>query len=200
MAALQLCLQKYFGSWHPIAAARNPLRSGETPGRFTHRRARLLDTAKETGTPNMVSVNRRFMPFLNCALEWVKPVGPLRYVRGTMTRHARSEPEFVWTTAVHAVDTLRYIAGEVSQASLRTMKARGAADWYAIDLRFESGIYGRIDVLPTTGCAKKRTNYWRRFSRDRDLSVWPQTRCALFPRQPGCARRSTSREHAAKMC
>ena len=30
----------------------------------------LLTAAKETQTSNMVSVNRRFMPFLNCALEW----------------------------------------------------------------------------------------------------------------------------------
>ena len=111
----------------------------------------LFDTAKETQTPNMVSVNRRFMPFLNCALGWIKTIGPLRYVRGTMARHARSEPEFVWTTAVHAVDTLRYIAGKVSQASLRTMKSEDAASWRAIDLRFESGIYGYIDVLPTSG-------------------------------------------------
>lgn len=111
----------------------------------------LFDTAKETQTPNMVSVNRRFMPFLNCALSWAKTIGPLRYVRGTMTRHARTEPEFIWTTAVHAVDTLRYIAGKVSQANLRTMNSNNASSWHAIDLRFENGVYGHIDVLPTSG-------------------------------------------------
>ncbi|PYX49786.1 MAG: hypothetical protein DMG79_07675, partial [Acidobacteria bacterium] len=62
----------------------------------------LLDAARTTGTPNMVSVNRRFMPFLNRALEWTRRVGSLRYVRALMTRHARSEPEFLWATAVHA--------------------------------------------------------------------------------------------------
>jgi predicted dehydrogenase len=111
----------------------------------------LLDTVKATRTPNMVSVNRRFMPFLNRALEWTRPVGALRYMRSTMTRHARTEPEFIWTTAVHAVDTLRYIAGQVAEASLRTMKSGNAAAWHAIDLRFENGVYGHIDVLPTTG-------------------------------------------------
>ena len=113
--------------------------------------ALLLDTAKATHTFNMVSVNRRFMPFLNRALEWTRSTGPLRYVRCTMTRHARNEPEFIWTTAVHAVDALRYIAGQVSEASVRTMKSGDAAAWHAIDLRFESGVYGHIDVLPTTG-------------------------------------------------
>jgi predicted dehydrogenase len=111
----------------------------------------LLDTAKETRTLNMVSVNRRFMPFLNRALEWTRSAGPLRYVRCTMTRHARTEPEFIWTTAVHAVDALRYIAGQVAESSVRTMKDSNNAAWHAITLQFKSGVYGHIDVLPTTG-------------------------------------------------
>jgi myo-inositol 2-dehydrogenase / D-chiro-inositol 1-dehydrogenase len=112
----------------------------------------LLDAARVTRTPNMVSVNRRFMPFLNRAIEWTRTVGPLRYVRSTLTRHARSEPEFLWTTAVHAVDALRYIAGQVAEAQIRTLRdASGSAEWYGIDLRFESGASGHIDVLPTAG-------------------------------------------------
>jgi predicted dehydrogenase len=115
----------------------------------------LLDAAKTTGTRNMVSVNRRFMPFLNRALEWAISIGPLRYVRCTMTRHARKEPEFLWTTAIHAVDALRYIAGEVSGSSVRTMKIDDGASWHGIDLRFKSGAYGRIDVLPTTATVEE---------------------------------------------
>jgi myo-inositol 2-dehydrogenase / D-chiro-inositol 1-dehydrogenase len=112
----------------------------------------LRDAAQTTGTPNMVSVNRRFMPFLNRAMEWTKAAGPLRYVRCTLTRHARSEPEFLWTTAVHAVDTVRHIAGEVADANIHTLRGTGGvAEWYAIDLRFKSGTSGRIDVLPTAG-------------------------------------------------
>jgi myo-inositol 2-dehydrogenase / D-chiro-inositol 1-dehydrogenase len=112
----------------------------------------LRTAARKTGTPNMVSVNRRFMPFLNHALEWSREQGQLRYVRCTFTRHARSEPEFLWGTAVHAMDTMRYIAGEIENASIGTMKpVDGAADWYAIDLEFEGGTLGRIDVLPTCG-------------------------------------------------
>jgi virulence factor len=112
----------------------------------------LLKAARETGTPNMVSVNRRFMPFLNRALAWNREQGPLRYIRCTFTRHARGEPQFLSETGVHAIDTMRYIAGEVNRADIRTLKAcDGAAEWYAIDLEFESGVSGRIDVLPTCG-------------------------------------------------
>jgi len=112
----------------------------------------LLTASKSSGTPNMVSVNRRFMPFLNRAIEWSRNAGPLRYVRATMARHARTEPEFLWTTAVHAVDALRHIAGEVADVSLRAMQPNGSsATWFGVDLRFENGCLGRIDVLPTVG-------------------------------------------------
>ena len=110
----------------------------------------LRDVAASTKTPNMVSVNRRFMPFLNRAIEWSRAAGQLRYVRSTMTRHARTEPEFLWTTAVHAVDALRHIAGHVRDAAIRKIKG-SSAPWYGIDIEFKSGVSGRIDVLPTSG-------------------------------------------------
>jgi len=112
----------------------------------------LAKCASESGTPNMVSVNRRFMPYLNRAVEWTRKAGSIRYVRCVLARHARSEPEFIWATAVHAVDTLRYIAGEVTEFEFRTMKAgSGRTAWHAIDLHFQSGAEGRIDVMPTAG-------------------------------------------------
>jgi predicted dehydrogenase len=114
----------------------------------------LAKKAAESGTPNMVSVNRRFMPFLNRALEWARNAGSVRYVHCTLARHARSEREFIWATAVHAVDTLRYIAGEVNKVEGRTMMA-GTTAWYAIDLLFQSGVEGRIDVLPTVGMVEE---------------------------------------------
>lgn len=116
----------------------------------------LAKSAADSGTPNMVSVNRRFMPFLNRALQWAVDAGSIRYVHCTMARHARSEPEFIWATAVHAVDTLRYIAGEVGEFECRTMKdgTTGVA-WYSVDLHFKSGADGRIDVLPTAGMVEE---------------------------------------------
>lgn len=112
----------------------------------------LRDAAVATKTPNMVSVNRRFMPLLNRAIEWTSNAGRLRYVHCTLARHVRQEPEFLWATAVHAVDTLRYIAGQVIAFDLRTLKATpGATAWYTLDLQFENGISGRVDVLPSAG-------------------------------------------------
>ena len=116
----------------------------------------LRDCAAATKTPNMVSVNRRFMPTLNRAIEWTSHAGRLRYVHCQLVRQGREEPEFLWATAVHAVDTLRYIAGQVVAFDLQTLKAaKGATPWYALDLQFENGISGRIDVLPTAGMVEE---------------------------------------------
>ena len=112
----------------------------------------LISIAISSGTPNMVSVNRRFMPLLNRGLQWAQNAGPIRYLRSTMARHARSEPEFIWATAVHAVDTLRYIGGDVAGFDCEPLCSHAnSVPWYAIHLRFQSGAVGRIDVLPTAG-------------------------------------------------
>jgi predicted dehydrogenase len=104
----------------------------------------------------MVSVNRRFMPLLNRAIAWASHAGPLRYIHCTLARHARQEPEFLWATAVHAVDTLRYIAGHVIAFDLSVLKApAGGTPWYALNLQFENGISGRVDVLPTAGMVEE---------------------------------------------
>jgi predicted dehydrogenase len=116
----------------------------------------LLDAARATRTLNMVSVNRRFMPFLNRALEWARAAGPLRYVRCTMTRNARRESEFLWATVVHAVDALRHVAGDVAGASIQVLGSPSETPkWYAIDLHFKNGLSGRLDVLPTAGTVEE---------------------------------------------
>ena len=96
------------------------------------------------------------MPLLNRAIQWTSHAGRLRYVHCTLARHARHEPEFLWATAVHGVDTLRYIAGQAVAFDVRTLKppSRGTA-WYALDLQFENGISGRVDVLPSAGMVEE---------------------------------------------
>jgi predicted dehydrogenase len=149
----------------------------------------LLAAARATGTMNMVSVNRRFMPFLSRALEWTHDAGPLRYVRCTLARHARREPEFLWATAVHAVDAMRHIAGEVVEAKIRVLgHAGGSTEWYAINLNFENGVSGRLDVLPTAGMLEEtyeligdgfRASVTCPFGPERGLRCFRENRLAL---------------------
>ncbi|MFN2531375.1 MAG: Gfo/Idh/MocA family protein [Pyrinomonadaceae bacterium] len=116
----------------------------------------LARTAQQTQTPHMVSVNRRFMPFLNTARDWANSLGPLQYLRATQIRDARSEPDFIWSTAIHVLDALRYIAGEISDFRVETQQHSAlTSTWYSISLRFDSGTKGQIEVLPTAGMVEE---------------------------------------------
>jgi predicted dehydrogenase len=111
---------------------------------------KLRDLARAVDAPNMVSVNRRFMPLLNRGVEWAKKAGSLQYIRATMLRHARTEPDFLPFTGIHALDTVRFVAGNFESLSIQSL-TRTSPRWYTIAIQFESGPLCRLDVLPTTG-------------------------------------------------
>jgi predicted dehydrogenase len=116
---------------------------------------RLARIARETQTPHMVSVNRRFMPYLNEAKSWLQSAGSLRYVRATQVRHARDEEDFIWSTAIHVLDALRYMVGEIKDFQVERLRYEGAALWYLISLQFEDGTVGHIEILPTSGMVEE---------------------------------------------
>ena len=113
---------------------------------------RLAEVARRTGTPHMVSVNRRFMPFLDRASRWAREAGGPQFVRATMVRHRRDEPDFIWETALHALDALRHVAGEIKEYRATLHRPPGvSANWYLVSLDFEGGARGQLEVLPTAG-------------------------------------------------
>ena len=117
---------------------------------------KLGQVARDTQTPHMVSVNRRFMPYLNQARSWIHDHGPLRYLRASQVRHRRDEADFIWSTAIHVLDALRYIGGEVEGFEVTLQESAGnEAPWYVISLRFEGGTVGQVEVLPTAGMVEE---------------------------------------------
>src|ERR1051325_6944118 len=118
---------------------------------------KLGQVARDTQTPHMVSVNRRFMPYLNQARSWIHDHGPLRYLRASQVRHRREEADFIWSTAIHVVDALRYIAGEVATFDVTQPPN---TQWYVISLRFASGTVGQIEVLPTAGMVEESYEFF----------------------------------------
>jgi len=117
---------------------------------------RLALVTRQTGTPHMISVNRRFMPYLNQARSWANNIGPLQYVRATQIRDARVERDFIWSTAIHVLDALRHLAGEVVSYRTEVHRQAGLSTiWYVVSLQFESGTRGRIEVLPTAGMVEE---------------------------------------------
>ena len=137
----------------------------------------------------MVSVNRRFMPFLDRALLWAREVGALRYVHCNMIRHERRESDFIWSTAVHAVDSLRHIAGDVGDFQIQTQKTEESAVlWCSISLQFKDGALGQIEVLPTAGMVEEtydlfgdgfRASVTAPFGQTLSLRCWQGTRLML---------------------
>ena len=155
---------------------------------------RLADVATQTGTPHMVSVNRRFLPYLNQAKSWVEKTGPLQYVRATQVRHARDEPDFIWSTAIHVLDALRHVAGEVADFETEVHRHTGLSTvWYIVSLRFESGARGRIEVLPTAGMVEESYELFGEGCRarvvagsgvQRSLQAWRNGQLALEEHSP----------------
>ena len=121
---------------------------------------KLGRVARETQTPHMVSVNRRFMPYLNQARSWIADRGALRYVRATQIRHARDEEDFIWSTAIHVLDALRYVAGEIDKYQVEFTHRPGAAAWYNISLAFAGGTSGRVEILPTAGMVEESYEFF----------------------------------------
>lgn len=127
------------------------------PGRSPEEAQALADAAEATGTPHMVSVDRRFRPYLLRALAWCRERGPIRLVNACMLRHRRREPEFVWSTGVHAVDSMRHIAGDIARVSC--LPAGGpecTSAWYQVQLEFRNGALGQLSLLPTAGALEER--------------------------------------------
>src|SRR5215212_1194888 len=121
---------------------------------------KLSRAARETQTPHLVSVNRRFMPYLNQARSWIKDMGALRYVRAAQIRHARDEEDFIWSTAIHVLDALRYVAGEIDHYNVDVNRKHGVAAWYGISVSFTGGVTGRIDIVPTAGMVEESYEFY----------------------------------------
>ena len=121
---------------------------------------RLNKVALDTQTPHMVSVNRRFMPYVNETRSWLREMGPVRYVRATQVRHARGEDDFIWSTGIHVLDALRYIAGEIDSFEVEVIGRDAAAAWYLISVQFGSGATGLIEILPTSGMVEESYEFF----------------------------------------
>ena len=107
----------------------------------------------------MISVNRRFMPFLNRARSWINEVGPIHYARATQVRHLRTEAEFIWSTSIHVLDAVRYVVGDIKHFEVDRQPVESVT-WYVISLLFESGALGRIEILPTAGMVEESYEFF----------------------------------------
>lgn len=132
-----------------IIRAGIPLQMEKPPGANLAATRQIVDLVAATGARVMVSVNRRFDLSLQRALAW-QGDRPLEYLRATMRRYQRTQPSFAQDTAIHAVDAMRHIAGDVQDYTIETRDVSGAY-WFVVRLNFASGAHGTLEVLTTSG-------------------------------------------------
>lgn len=116
---------------------------------------RLADAANAAGTPHMVSVNRRFSPCLAAAQRWLATLPPPRLIRAAMLRDRRREPDFLWATGIHLIDSACALAGTPAGWSIDLaagpIEGRGAA----LHLRFADGCIGQLTFAPSAGVVEE---------------------------------------------
>ena len=126
-----------------------PLLMEKPPGATLGEAQDIVSLTEKTDTRVMVSMNRRFDPALCAMCDW-KGEHPVEYVRGTILRHNRIEPKFMQVTALHALDAMRKIGGNVADYSAAGRHV-GGVWWYIIQLVFDNGTVGVLEVLSNSG-------------------------------------------------
>ena len=134
-----------------------PTFTEKPPGVTIAEAERLADLAAERGTLNYVAFNRRRMPGLERLKLWVETNRPVSYVRAEMLRNRRLEADFAVGTAIHPLDFLRYLCGDVARVSTVTLPHPqvGARD-YLVRLEFEGGTVADLCVFVDCGLRRER--------------------------------------------
>lgn len=110
-----------------------PLVIEKPPGVDSDAARYIAQVARETGTPHMVSMNRRFSPALVAACEWIAQNAadrPPRVCIARMLRHNRTEASFRVWTAIHLVDAALSVMGRPSSVRATNMPAQHEGVFY----------------------------------------------------------------------
>lgn len=133
-----------------VVRAGVPLLMEKPPGATSAEAQALVELVGEFDAQVMVSVNRRFDPALHAALDWWGD-RRIAHLHARIARVGRREPDFVYGTAIHPLDAMRAIAGDVVSYSATVREVEGVR-WYVVQMTFESGTTGVLEVIPTGGC------------------------------------------------
>jgi len=136
---------------------RLPIFTEKPPGVSIEEAERLAGLAEEYGVVNYVAFNRRRMPGLQYLRHWADANAPIRYVRAEMFRNRRLESDFAVGTAIHPLDFLRYLCGDVVEIRTHSLPYAGTqARDYLVQLRFASGLIADLAVLVDCGMLRER--------------------------------------------
>ena len=120
------------------------------PGITTYQTRSLAQIAQREGCLTMVGLNRRYSPLLNACRDLVLSRGPVSMVvcggyvaHGDRPGYYDGALDILHCHGVHYLDTLRWLAGEVTSmaSQVRTAERDFPTGWYALT-RHESGCSG----------------------------------------------------------
>jgi predicted dehydrogenase len=138
-----------------------PLHLEKPPGLNQNEINAMIQAAEESNVPNQVAFNRRFMPLLTRLRELVAAAAPrsLYTIRCEFCRQNRQDPDFS-TTAVHAIDAVRFLAGsDYKQVDFIYQDIPDAGLSVAnifLQARFASGLVAHLSFLPLSGLVAER--------------------------------------------
>lgn len=110
--------------------------------------------------PHIIAYNRRHAPYMTEAVEWMRDA-PTHTVTCMFVRYHRWEEDFTGT-AVHAIDTARFLAGgDLAEARLEAASTDHAVHFF-LNGWTDRGV--RVDILITPDTGSSMEHYWLRGS------------------------------------
>lgn len=139
-----------------------PLLTEKPPGLDGAECRALIAAAERSGAPTQVAFNRRYTPLVRrlkeLLAEHVAP-GDLHDIRYEFLRVNRRDADFS-TTAIHGIDTVRFLAGEDYRHvrfAYQPLPALGpAVANITLDATFPSGATAHLGFYPVTGVVVER--------------------------------------------
>jgi predicted dehydrogenase len=157
-----------------VLAKGYPLLLEKPPGLTRAETMRILEAAEAKRVPNMVAFNRRHMPLVTKAREILRSMDAIQHIRLDFTRVGRMDPDFS-TTAVHGIDTVRFLAGSDYKHIRFRYQQAAASDPRVVnifmDCEMANGITAQLNFCPVTGLAAERLT----------VHAWDQTLLLHLP-------------------
>lgn len=118
----------------------------------------LMEAAEQTGTPNQVAFNRRYMPMVQRFLQLRQGRDDL-FWQYDFYRSNRHDKDFS-TTSIHAIDTVHFLAGKdyrrVDFRYYPNPKDETLVPVITLDFELADGAKGRITFDPASGICAER--------------------------------------------
>ena len=141
----------------PVLASRGlPIFTEKPPG-LTHDDALWL--ARTITVPNVVGFNRRYFPLNRRYREILGEMQGTYFAGGTMLRSERYDSHrgaghepFVTGTGVHLINLMEYFFGRIVSGRTEVLEvSSNATRAWSCEVRFDTGIRGRMLFLPCSG-------------------------------------------------